>query len=318
MKNLFAMLFLCISITSQLSCQTKKSSQTNNQQLTMQNLDSLLNNYTTKPVYYAEFGNRGCFFEIWINGTLMYKHTEKGTIGKTAITINPYILLSGKQTMKIRLFPYPDEETITEENPFRLEIGYNDFAIAPSPDQQRPWNVAYTLPEIKVPEGGLPHFEVKAEFDAKVPYLIKSWIDCIDLREIPNIEKKVVAEYEYVRELMINQELYKLKEYLAFRDNELSVSLYESKEDCERKWRSYCRDISGTTIEGFQAIEDYELIFSENGRSVMLRSIKEGGFPSALLWIKYDKDNTNEYDYIFFNLCLGIRKGTDKLIAIVG
>ncbi len=317
MRSLFVIFSLCISLTTQVSCQIKKSNQINNQQLDMQNLDSLLKNYITKPVYYAEFGNRGCFFEIWINGVLMYKHTKRGTIGKTAVTINPWILMSGKQKLKIRLYPYLDEKVIKEENPFRLEIGYNDFAIASSADQQRPWNVAYTLPEIKIPEEGLPHFELEVDFEANVPYQIKGWRDCIDLREIPDIEKKVVEEYEYVRQLMINRKLDQLKEYFAYRNNELSVSLYESKEDCERNWESYCNDISLISIEGFQPIEDYEVIFSENGCSVTLRSIKRRGFPSALLWLEQDREIPDAYNYTYFDLTLGIKKGTNKFVAIL-
>ncbi len=304
---LISLLFLC-------SYQLKSQELTN--PASMQNLDSLLITYTTKPVYYAEFGNRGCFFEIWINGVLAHKHTRRGTIGKTAVTINPWILMSGKQTVKVRLFPYPDEEAITEENPFRLEIGYNDFAIASSADQQRPWNVAYTLPEVKIPEGGLPYFELKGEFETNVPYQIKGWRDCIDLRETPDIEKKVVAEYEHVRQLMINREFNKLKEYFAYRNNELDVSLYKSKKDRERDWKSYCKDIEESSIEGFQPIEDYELVFSENGQSVMLWSNKKRGFPSALLWLETDIDNPKVYSYQYFNLTLGIKKGTNKLVAI--
>ena len=45
-------------------------------------------------------------------------------------TINAKRLKSGKQTVKVRLFPFPDETEITNENPFRLEIGYSKAIIA--------------------------------------------------------------------------------------------------------------------------------------------------------------------------------------------
>jgi hypothetical protein len=316
MKRHLLIGLVCISsLFSQLACQTQP--QTQSTPLPMQALDSLLSAYTSQPVYYAEYGNRGCRFELYINGVLVDQLRGKGTIGKTATTINPEILKSGKQKVKLRLFPYPKETRISNENPFQLEIGYNDFSLDVGPQEQRPWHVSLTMPPINVPSEGLPYYEYEGTFDANVPYRIHNWSNCIDLRQIPNIEERVVAEFKKVRQWMVDREFDSIKAYFAYRNNELGVSLYESTKTQERDWIESHNSISLGKPEEYLPIEDYEMVFSADGKIVTLHSKKKKGFDTALLWIKQEKGNP-QYRCKYFILNLGIREGTNELIAIVG
>ncbi|MEN9918879.1 MAG: hypothetical protein RL662_1315 [Bacteroidota bacterium] len=316
MKRHLLIGLVCISsLFSQLACQTQP--QTQSTPLPMQALDSLLSSYISQPVYYAEYGNRGCRFELYINGVLVDQLRGKGTIGKTATTINPEILKSGKQKVKLRLFPYPKETRISNENPFQLEIGYNDFSVEVGPQEQRPWHVSLTMPPISVPSEGLPYYEYEGTFDANVPYRIHNWSNCIDLRQIPDIEERVVAEFNKVRQWMVDREFDSIKAYYAYRDNELAVCLYESTKTQARDWKRTCNDISDEDFGDFLPIEEYEMLFSADGKVVTLHSKKKRGFNSALLKIK-EIEGTSQYRYDAFHLNLGIREGTNELIAIVG
>jgi hypothetical protein len=202
--------------------------------------------------------------------------TRPRTIGETSTTINPAILKSGKQTVTIRLYPFPGETSITNENPFRLEIGYIDFAIEANEDEIRPWNVVFTLPSVEVPDEGLPYIELTGEFEATVPYQIKGCSDCIDLRTLPDIEERVVKEYQYVRELIALKKIKELKEYFTERDYEAGVALYESSNDIDNYWNQHVKQrLEMFTKDELQPIEDYRLVFSGNGRSVSLRSKKK-------------------------------------------
>lgn len=283
----------------------------------MQNLDSLLKTYKSQPVYYAKYGNRGCLFELWINDMLTDELTRPRTIGETSTTINPAILKSGKQTFTVRLYPFPGETSITNENPFRLEIGYIDFAIEANENEIRPWNVAFTLPPVEVPDEGLPYIELTGEFEATVPYQVKGCSDCIDLRTLPDIEERVVKEYKYVRELIALKNTKELREYFAERDYELGITLYESNDAADNYWNKHVRSkLEKYTKEELQPIEDYRLVFSGNGRSVALRSKKKKGKPSALLFIKQENGNPNFESY-YIELHLGIKIGTNKLTPII-
>ena len=241
-----------------------------------ENVDSYVYKNESRPVYYAKYGNRGCLFELWINLKLTDELTRPRTIGETSTTINPAILKSGKQTVTIRLYPFPGETSITNENPFRLEIGYIDFAIEANEDEIRPWNVVFTLPSVEVPDEGLPYIELTGEFEATVPYQIKGCSDCIDLRTLPDIEERVVKEYQYVRELIALKKIKELKEYFTERDYEAGVALYESSNDIDNYWNQHVKQrLEMFTKDELQPIEDYRLVFSGNGRSVSLRSKKK-------------------------------------------
>ncbi len=52
---------------------------------------------------------------------------------------------------------------------------------------------------------------MRGEFEANVPYQYTYWDDCVDLRTIPDIEQKIVKEYEYVRKLIAQKNLEQLK-----------------------------------------------------------------------------------------------------------
>lgn len=282
-----------------------------------ENVDSYVYKNESRPVYYAKYGNRGCLFELRINDMLTDELTRPRTIGETSTTINPAILKSGKQTVTVRLYPFPGETSITNENPFRLEIGYIDFAIEANEDEIRPWNVTFTLPPVEVPDEGLPYIELTGEFEATVPYQVKGCSDCIDLRTLPDIEERVVKEYKYVRELIALKNTKELREYFTERDYELGITLYESANDIDNFWSTNIKsELENYTAEELQPIEDYRLVFSGNGRSVSLRSKKKKGKPSALLFIKQEDGNPN-FEYYCIELHLGIKIGTNKLTAII-
>ena len=172
-----------------------------------ENVDSYVYKNESRPVYYAKYGNRGCLFELRVNDILITEMTKSTNIGETLITINPTIFKSGRQTVEIHLSPIKGEDVISNVKPFRLEIGYYDFAEEVDESGEATWHTVFTLPDIEIPEKGLPYIDMKGEFEANVPYQYTYWDDCVDLRTIPDIEQKIVKEYEYVRKLIAQKNL---------------------------------------------------------------------------------------------------------------
>ena len=74
----------------------------------------------------------------------------------------------------------------------------------------RIWHKVFELPEIEIPEEGLPQIEIEKEFEAQVPYEITTWDEYVDLREISNIEQKVVEEYKRVRQMIAEKKINEL------------------------------------------------------------------------------------------------------------
>ena len=198
-----------------------------------ENVDSYVYKNEGRPVYYAKYGNRGCLFELRVNDILMTEMTYSANIGEALITINPAIFKSGRQTVEIHLSPIKGEDVISNAKPFRLEIGYYDSTEEVDESGEATWHTVFTLPDIEIPEKGLPYIDMKGEFEANVPYQYTYWDDCVDLRTIPNIEQKIVKEYEYVRKLIAQKDSEQLKKYFMPSYQEFAITIYQTKEDIE-------------------------------------------------------------------------------------
>ena len=278
--------------------------------------DSIVYKNESRPVYYAKYGNRGCQFELRINDNVTAEVTETINIGESSITINPAIFKSGKQSVEIYLKPFSGEKVIRNQKPFRLEIGYYDFTEKPDSMGNRIWHKEFELPEINIPEEGLPQIEIKKEFEAQVPYEITTWDEYVDLREIPDIEQTVVEEYKRVRQMIAEKKLNELKEYFWPSYQELGVTIYQPQEDIERDWKSTINIINKYSVNELQPIEEYRMVFSTNGKSISLKSQKHGGFPGALLFLRKEK-NSSSIEYGYIELHLSMKKGTNKLIPVM-
>lgn len=280
-----------------------------------ENVDSYVYKNESRPVYYAKYGNRGCLFELRINDILITEMTKSTNIGEALITINPTIFKSGRQTVEIHLSPIEGEHVISNKKPFRLEIGYYDSTEEVDESGEATWHTVFTLPDIEIPEKGLPYIDMKGEFEANVPYQY-TWDDCVDLRTIPDIEQKIVKEYEYVRKLIAQKDLEQLKKYFMPSYREFAITIYQTKEDIDLSWNNTCKLIKKYSTSELQSIEEYRIVYSSNGRSVSLRSNKYGGFPSALVFVK-EVNSGAELECGYIELHLGMKKGTDKLIPLM-
>lgn len=273
--------------------------------------------YTSKPVYYVEYSSSGCLVDIRINDSSVQKDYNPGAVGGAVITANTAILKSGKQKVTVKLIPYRDETLITEKEPFTMRIGYKDFMDS-SGDEGRPWHWVMEMPPIVMPEEGLPYYEWSGEFEAKVPYQVVGWSDCIDLREIPDIEQRVVAKFNEFRQLYIDGKYDELKRLQYSKHYELAVMLYEDENDIEKDFTRSFTEAESQDKSGYQPIEDYNLVFYADGRLVTLEKYdKEFEYyhDSALLW--YSKKNEDgTADYHSYMLQFGIRKGTNELVLI--
>ena len=281
-----------------------------------ENVDSYVYKNEGRPVYYAKYGNRGCLFELRVNDILITEITYPTNIGEALITVNPAIFKSGKQTIEVHLSPIKGEEVISNAKPFCLEIGYYDSTKEVDESGEATWHTVYTLPEIEMPEKGLPYIDMRGEFEANVPYQYTYWDDCVDLRTIPDIEQKIVKEYEYVRKLIAQKDLEQLKKYFMPSYREFAITIYQTKEDIDLSWNNTCKLIKKYSTSELQSIEEYRIVYSSNGRSVSLRSNKYGGFPSALVFVK-EVNSGAELECGYIELHLGMKKGTDKLIPLM-
>lgn len=280
----------------------------------IETLDSLLNEYQTKPVYYIVYSNRGCLVDIQVNGFSTEKIMNEEATGEAAVTINTNILRSGKQKVSVKLTPLPEDKVITESKPFTMKIGYQD-SMEELDENADTWHWVLEMPRIEVPENGLEVYEYNGEFEANVPYNAIGYSDCIDLRTIPNIEEMVVKKFQEMRLLIQNRQYKTIQDIQYEKYYDIALTLYQSSSDVLQSWQDDIELYEKADKKDYLEINDYNLVFYADGRLVTLekQTDKYGWWASALLWIKDDGEYWKGVD---FPQRWGIRKGSKDLVLI--
>ncbi|WP_148639442.1 hypothetical protein [Aquimarina longa] len=280
------------------------------------NVESL--DYTTMPQYFIEGYQSGCFYEVYINDVLVFKHYKNVGLMNHAISINDMILQSGLQEVTIKLFPLgkiDDKEytTIDANDSFRLKIFKRD--------KKQPYEAGdYDIvKEYYAPlTNGLPYYEETFTFEAEVPYQLKGWSESQVLTEMDQkeLEQEILAFYKEYGQILENRDEEKWVNFVMKREKERVHSIdYFDKENINKRTTEYIHAFDNEILE-VQPLDPYKMTFYGNGRLVTLRSLKKTG-KSAFFTIEQDEDENGKYKvYQFYYLFLHKPKGSNKLEII--
>ncbi len=255
----------------------------------------------SKNYYMLSLSSNGCNFNIYINDVYAIGYSDSGGI-TGSVPINYNILKSGIQKIKVELYPVKghEEKGVNSQHPLRLAIMYKSDPALGLDDYT-------TLQEDIIPEieEGIPYFEYETTFNATVPYRLEGWSKCQDLREKSNIKGLVIEKYQEIGNLMVNERFSKLKEFVYFKFVEANFANYLTIEECNAEIDGWFTELKGyNTID---AMDDYELVFFNDGRLVTLRNplTRENGFMirgGGYQWVQ--------------DFYLGMRQGSNELEII--
>ena len=127
-----------------------------------------LKEYSEKRVYYMQVNKGGCRVELDVNDLLLHNDfTEWGSTG--SIPMNLSILKSGKQLLRIKIYPTSQQKTLTDITRLQVTVTYGKSPNSPIEEQVTvlDWNLPKEIIDQK-----LPYYETTLDFDAVVPYLI--------------------------------------------------------------------------------------------------------------------------------------------------
>lgn len=313
-KNINILLFsiCCFSY----GCSQNKNNKTENKMIA--EIEKKVNSFSLRPYYSVDFenGNSGCQFEILINDIPVFsKIGIQGGVTSSA-PINSCILKSGKQKLKIKLYPNVGKENIKVSHknisPFNLNISYRKDA----------WNennlneiVVFKLPTILLPEKGLPYFEKEIEFEAVVPYQFEGWSNSKDLTKIPNIEQKVINKYKELQKLLIN------KNYSAFakmknqKDIEMNISFYLKPNDVI-EGENYNKKAFTEKDAEIQPLDNVKITFYGDGRLVTLEKIKDKDSALRTKIVHKTNDGKQKEEIISFPILFHIPQNSNDLEII--
>lgn len=292
--------------------QTKSS---NN--IMLSEIKNKIESFNERPYYSVNFdnSNSGCQFEILVNDVpVMKKIGTKGAM-ISSVPINSCILESGKQKVKIKLYPNIGKDKLISTNknsPLSLSISFRKDAW----DNQNLNEInVFELPPIIVPEIGLDYFEKEYEFDAEVPYKFDGWKMSKDLTKIPNIEDKVLNKYKEIYNLLEKKDYLSFEKLKKNKDKEMNISFFlKPQEIVEGSNFDKAAFIEKDAL--IQPLVNVRVVFYGYNKLVTLENIKDKGSALRTIINHPTKDGKLKQETIKFPILFHMPQNSNELEII--
>lgn len=230
----------------------------------------MVKTYPEKPAYYLQINKTGCRLLVRVDDIPIGYHFVENEGESMLYPINDVLFGSGKHTVSIQIYPRTGETEVTKNASVNIKVVHY---------QEKLVGIPKTLVELETPEDiGTKKVLVYTDsvsFNATLPFDHKKILtEAKDLRKIPGLEKKVLAHYNKVRQMMIEGKYY---EYHKMRlpTTWVLTDMSYLGEDALRKvyidedyfFRFLCEPIDWIALP----IENYEMVVCGNGKLVYLR-----------------------------------------------
>lgn len=332
MKRLqYILTLVSISILCSACGQSKKSKkEMKNRPIAQLYKNAKKLDYPSMPQYYIEGYQSGCYYEIYVNGIMVFSHFENVGLANHAVPINDDILKSGPQEVTVKLYPlgeingkqYPN---LTASSRFDLTIFKRDKA---TPWEGLDYDVVkkYFAPtKTGISHGafkhaGLPYFEETFTFNAEVPYELEGWSNSQNLKEMDQnlLEKEILAFHKTYADIIYNKDENKWVNLLKKREQEYFASVYynDSKsKKIDARISGLCELFDGEFSKKYP-LDQYEILFGGGGKVVYLKSLENKGESPFSYGIKVSIDGelveVEDSKYLFLHK----PKGSDQLEII--
>lgn len=226
-----------------------------------------LKNYSENRIYYVNVNKGGCRVELTVNDIFLNNDfTEWGSTG--TIPMNLSILKSGKQKLRIRIFPTTKENTLTDITRLQVNVSYG---LTP----KSPINELVTLVDWELSQDiidkKLPNYETVLEFEAVVPYdYTYRLIDAVDLKNIPNIKQLALKRIREIRDLYEKGDVETYWRMVFAKYSQYANSLYQTPEEISEDLKDDIKIFAPHKNRKFSSIDNYDFFFFAEGKTVMV------------------------------------------------
>lgn len=260
MINKFCFMFLIIFSFS-CSQKTEDSEMKNNKKM------------ENKTFYFIDYDyNKKCGFEIYINDILVQRYLKPVNIDNVITPINRYIINTGKQDVKIILYPLLGVDKIDSSVEFNLKVFFiddynNEILISPTQGK-----IIFDLPKVEVSEKELKKLVLTGQFTINnLPYNVIGWSKSKDLRQVYNIERQVREKFSLLKNDLDNRNSRQFITLLSKSINEAKKFYYLTDEQNESSIKGIEELLSQPNIK-CESLDNTILKFYANGRLVTLET----------------------------------------------
>lgn len=276
--------------------------------------------YRNDKIYYdLKVYNGACNYKIWVNDMPVFAMYNNAR-GELSFPINTEIFRSGKQTLKIRIFPFLNSKTRTFDDKLNKYSGLDveiremewdanerKFDYYPIFNYQTPREGSESLQDnprgflFEEGEEELPYYEEIVTFEAKVPYDLKGWSQSVDLRNENQEEllKEIEKYYKSLANDFDKKNVKSIAEKYYTKEKEIAQCFFHNEKEAKTRWNE---DIIKEIIDPNSKagkIEKYELEFFGNGKVVALMR-----FPGKSPLYVTIPDENGSLDYFVYDIFL--------------
>lgn len=314
MKIIISVLLLVLSACSNV--QSKKEKEMEQEKIKLRELIkqklSMVNQYSHQPAYYVQVNKNNCRIIVKVDDIPLCYNFAKNDVQSMLFPINDHLFGSGEHILSVEVYPQTTQRTLSISTWVNLKV----ILYPEKNGKEREMIAELNIPD-DIGERKLPVYSDSLHFKVTVPFDHKQVLHTAkDLRKVPNLEAKVVAHYNKVRDMMIAGKYYEynkmrlqstwvLTEMNYLTEENLGVAYLES----DKLFRFNCQ----VTNWEVAPIENYEMIICGNGKLVYLRRI--GTMDEVLRTVCTDMDEIYEYTNTSF-IILYMPQGSDELLEL--
>jgi hypothetical protein len=205
----------------------------------IKNIYKEVKRYDYNPTYQLKVNTNLCTYEAYVNDILVdFSFTAGRTAGEQNIDIPQFILKSGKQSIRFRVYPKAIKkgvlENLVDKNAdFSIRIVHGEYYKMKFADFKEVFRMK--LPKV---EQDVPYIELKGEFEAIVPYKVEGWSNGVDFsKEDPKkLEEEVLGRLKEIASLYETKDIEGLaKEHYKYLTEYYKSMYYNKREDS--KWQ---------------------------------------------------------------------------------
>lgn len=238
-----------------------------------QQVKKQISQYQSFPNYSIQVNKGGCRVDLIGNGMPLYTFFEVEGMSSGTISFNGYILKSGTQQLKVKVYPAEGKTTLDDNTYLTIEIlKWNNER---DPISERLVLKEASLPD-KVKQQKLKYYELIVDFDAQVPYDFSQTLTSAEtLSTIPNIENKVLDTYKKIYSWLKKEDIESLADFYAESNIRYCLVFYLEDELLEERF-DY-KDIfkPKQKVDPFPDKNKYKMVFYADGKLVRLERIED-------------------------------------------
>lgn len=273
--NKRSIILYCCILTSLSSCgQAKPGQQVPVTRSVYNSISQSVRTFDYNPTYQVRFTSASCAYEIFINDMLVtFSFSPGNTAGEQSADIPQYILKSGLQELKVKLYPEAGGDGNTsnafnDNASFSARIVHGDYEKNILDNYKEVLKIASPV----LGPGQLSR-ELKGSFSAEVPYTLQGWSTGTNLEKEDKeaVTKEVVTVYEQFIKAFENKDVQAIASMIYNREREIAQAFFfvpGKPNSYDQGWEKLENEIKA--IKSIHLVKGYELRYFGDGKVVTL------------------------------------------------